>query len=106
MIRHARTAANACRAPSIPNRGQPQAHHTRRARLLWELIWKTLWLSIVALPAWRAGQMDQNMVENVFACLLVVVIPIVMPWGYLVENYWKRPGDRWRGAADSPATRA
>ncbi|MBP1203124.1 hypothetical protein JOD97_001138 [Duganella sp. 1411] len=74
--------------------------------LLWELIWKTLWLSIVALPAWRAGQMDQTMVENVFACLLVVVIPIVMPWGYLIENYWKRPGDRWRGAADSPATRA
>lgn len=65
--------------------------------LLWELLWKTLWLAIVALPAWRAGHMDQAMMENVFACLLVVMIPIAMPWGYFVDHYVKRPGDRWRG---------
>jgi len=68
--------------------------------LLWELVWKTLWLAIVALPAWRAGQMDQAMTENVFACLLVVMIPIAMPWRHLVDNYVKRPGDRWRDAVD------
>ena len=68
--------------------------------LLWELVWKTLWLAIVALPAWRAGPMDQAMMENVFACLLVVMIPIAMPWRYLVDNYLRRPGDRWRDAVD------
>jgi hypothetical protein len=67
--------------------------------LLWELVWKTLWLVVVALPAWRAGQLDQAMMENVFACLLVVMVPIAMPWGYFVSNYLRRPGDRWRGAA-------
>jgi hypothetical protein len=40
------------------------------------------------------------MMENVFACLLVVMIPVVMPWRYLVDNYLKRPGDRWRGPAE------
>lgn len=69
--------------------------------LLWELVWKALWLGIVALPAWRAGQMDQPMMENAAACLLVVMIPIAMPWGYFVEHYLRRPGDRWRGASTS-----
>jgi hypothetical protein len=68
--------------------------------LLWELVWKTLWLAIVALPAWRAGPMGQAMMENVFACLLVVMIPIAMPWRYVVDNYLRRPGDRWRDAVD------
>jgi hypothetical protein len=64
--------------------------------LLWELVWKTLWLVVVALPLWRADQLDQTMMENVFACLLVVMVPLAMPWGYFVDHYLKRPGDRWR----------
>lgn len=64
--------------------------------LLWELTWKTLWLLIVALPAWRAGPLDQAMLENLFAVGLVIIIPIAMPWGYVVEKYFKQPGDRWR----------
>ena len=64
--------------------------------LLWELTWKTLWLLSVALPAWRAGPLDQAMLENLFAVGLVIIIPIAMPWGYVVEKYFKQPGDRWR----------
>jgi len=67
--------------------------------LLWELTWKSLWLIVVALPAWRAGPLDQPMLENLFAVGLVVIIPIAMPWGYLVEKYLKQPGDRWSRSA-------
>ncbi|USX29419.1 hypothetical protein NHH73_14480 [Oxalobacteraceae bacterium OTU3CINTB1] len=63
--------------------------------LLWELTWKTIWLLVVALPAWRAGPLDQSMLENLFAVGLVVIIPIAMPWGYVAARYWKQPGDRW-----------
>jgi hypothetical protein len=63
--------------------------------LLWELAWKTIWLLVVALPAWRAGPLDQAMLENLFAVGIVVIIPIAMPWAYLVEKYLKQPGDRW-----------
>jgi hypothetical protein len=63
--------------------------------LLWELTWKTIWLLVVALPAWRAGPLDQAMLENLFAVGIVVIIPIAMPWAYLVEKYLKQPGDRW-----------
>ncbi|NGZ84979.1 hypothetical protein [Duganella aceris] len=63
--------------------------------LLWELTWKTIWLLVVALPAWRAGPLDQAMMENLFAVGIVVIIPIAMPWGYLIEKYLKQPSDRW-----------
>jgi len=63
--------------------------------LLWELSWKVLWFVVVALPAWRAGPLDQAMMEDIFAISVVIVIPIAMPWGYLIEKYLKQPGDRW-----------
>ena len=63
--------------------------------LLWELTWKSIWLLIVALPAWRAGPLDQAMLENLFAVGLVVIIPIAMPWGYVAEKYLRQSGDRW-----------
>ena len=67
--------------------------------LLWELLWKTLWLIVVALPAIQSGPLSQAMMENLFAVGLVVLIPIVMPWRFLIDNYLKRPADRWSAAA-------
>jgi hypothetical protein len=69
--------------------------------LLWELIWKTLWLIVVALPAWQAGPLDQAMLENVFAVCVAVIIPIAMPWGYVYDKYLKQQGDRWRALASN-----
>jgi hypothetical protein len=69
--------------------------------LLWELTWKTIWLIAVALPAWLAGPLDAAMMENLFAVGVVVIIPIAMPWGYVVNKYLKQPGDRWRGLASN-----
>ncbi|HEY5095669.1 MAG TPA: hypothetical protein VII69_11170 [Candidatus Eremiobacteraceae bacterium] len=64
--------------------------------LFWELIWKTLWLGIVALPQWLAGHIDESIVPNLYACSLVVLVYIAMPWTYVYARYLKAPGDRWR----------
>jgi hypothetical protein len=67
--------------------------------LLFELIWKSIWLISVALPLWAAGKMDARTLSTVFDCLLgIVLLPIVIPWGYVVLNYVKQRGDRWRSA--------
>lgn len=66
--------------------------------LLWELAWKALWLLTIALPQWRAGTMDEDMAATAFACLVGVVVPLALPWRYLVERYVRAPGDRWRKA--------
>lgn len=62
--------------------------------LLWELVWKTLWLLVVALPALRAGPLSPAMAENLFAVGLVVLIPLAMPWRYLADTYFRRPAER------------
>jgi hypothetical protein len=64
--------------------------------LFWELAWKTIWLIRVALPAWRAQQMDQATADNVFACSLAVIVVIAIPWGYVFRHYVRNAGDPWR----------
>ncbi len=67
--------------------------------LLFETLWKLIWLSVVALPAVAAGDVDEAMSEVIFSCSLVVVILAVVPWGYVWQGYVVAKGDRWRGAA-------
>jgi len=64
--------------------------------LFWELIWKTLWLGIVALPQWLAGHIDPSIVPNIFACSFVVLVYIAIPWRYVFAHYVLARGDRWR----------
>lgn len=64
--------------------------------LLFELLWKAIWLVAIALPLWRAHQLDADTMETVKACLMgVVLVPIVIPWPYVLTNYVKKPEDRW-----------
>jgi hypothetical protein len=64
--------------------------------LLWEVMWKTLWLAIVPLPQWLAGHVDESIKPAIFAVALVVVVYIAIPWPYVFAHYVKAPGDRWR----------
>ncbi|HYE52855.1 MAG TPA: hypothetical protein VEB20_24880 [Azospirillaceae bacterium] len=66
--------------------------------LLFELVWKSIWLSLVAAPLWLAGQMDERTMGTVTDCLVTVVILPAIPWGYVVATYVKAPGAPWRGA--------
>lgn len=64
--------------------------------LMFEMIWKGLWLALVGLPAWQAGNMSAGTAETLLACGMGVIFPIVIPWGYVWERFVKSPGDRWR----------
>src|SRR3954454_17963802 len=63
--------------------------------LLFESLWKLIWLSVVALPAALAGEVDQAMSQIVFNCSFDVVILAVIPWRYVWQRYVMAPGDRW-----------
>ncbi len=61
--------------------------------LLFELLWKVIWV-LSALPLWRAGTLDTYGQETFFACMVgVVLVPIVVPWGYVYRQYFRAPGD-------------
>jgi hypothetical protein len=64
--------------------------------LLWEFVWKMLWLLAVGLPAWRSGTMSEAMQANAFACAFALLIPLVLPWRYLAAHYLRKAGDPWR----------
>ena len=64
--------------------------------LLFELAWKMIWLSTVALPLWSANRMDADTLESVPSILTGLVLLIVIPWRHVVARYVRAPGDRWR----------
>jgi hypothetical protein len=64
--------------------------------LLWELLWKTIWFFIVALPLWSSGQMDDATSMVAYECLIVVIFPFIIPWRYVFTHYLKNRGERWR----------
>jgi hypothetical protein len=67
--------------------------------LLFEVAWKLIWLSVVALPAVAAGNVDQAMSEVIFSCSFVVIIVAVVPWRHVRQRYVTAEGDPWRGPA-------
>jgi hypothetical protein len=64
--------------------------------LLFESVWKLIWLAVVALPLWTGGGMDEATQEVTMACLWVVIILAVIPWRFVVTQYATVRGDRWR----------
>ena len=67
--------------------------------LLWEMAWKSLWLLLVALPAWQSGTMDDTIMTTAVECAVGIIIPIAIPWGYVFDQYIRKRGDRWGAAA-------
>ncbi len=64
--------------------------------LLFECLWKVIWLSVVALPAVAAGETDEATGGVLVSCLLVAPILAVVPWRYAWQRYVRDKGDRWR----------
>ena len=61
--------------------------------LLLQMLYKSIWVIGVALPLWytfRSIELTRIMGMG------AVVDLIVIPWPYVIANYVKKPGDRWR----------
>src|SRR5919202_5562691 len=63
--------------------------------LLFESLWKLIWLGVAAPPAATAGSVDTAMAKVLLNCSFVVVILAVVPWGYVWRHYVVAKGDRW-----------
>ena len=65
--------------------------------LLFELAWKTIWLIAFGLPQWSSGHLPPTFAEDFKAIAAgVILMPIVIPWGYVYRHYVKEPANRWR----------
>ena len=65
--------------------------------LLFELVWKAIWLLAFALPLWRHGALDANTTQNAFECLAgVVLVLVTVPWDHVFRHYVQGAGEPWR----------
>jgi hypothetical protein len=65
--------------------------------LLFEFCWKTIWLLAFGLPQWSAGRLPPTWPEDFKAIAAgVILMPIIIPWGYVYRHYVKQPSERWR----------
>lgn len=70
--------------------------------ILFELIWKTVWVAAFGLPLWLRGALDPSTAATLRACLMgVVILPPVIPWGYVARHYFGAGADRRRGGGPS-----
>lgn len=62
--------------------------------LLWELIWKCMWLVAVVVPLWLAGRLDEQTIAVAVTVVPVLAFPFVMPWRYMWDRYVRRDAGR------------
>jgi hypothetical protein len=65
--------------------------------LLFETVWKAIWLIVIAYPLWSAHKIDAGTAETIKACVMgMIIFPLVIPWPYVYANYVRKPGERWK----------
>jgi hypothetical protein len=65
--------------------------------LMFEFAWKSIWMVAYGLPQWSTGQLPLSFAEDSFNIGFgVILMPLVIPWGYVYRHYVKRSGARWR----------
>ena len=77
--------------------------------LFFEFVWKSICVLAFGLPLSLSGGLDPNVsfggTETLIACVVgVVLVPLVTPWGYVLEHYLKAPGARWGKRVTAPAS--
>ncbi|WP_112238460.1 hypothetical protein [Kribbella monticola] len=63
--------------------------------LLFEVIWKVIWVATVAIPHLVAGDLNPEAHAVLINCLFVVVVVAVIPWRYTWTRFVRAPGDPW-----------
>jgi hypothetical protein len=65
--------------------------------LMFEFAWKFIWMLAYGLPQWYASQLPATFAEDSFNIGVgVILMPLVIPWGYVYRHYVKQSGARWR----------
>jgi hypothetical protein len=64
--------------------------------LLFELVWKAIYLVAFAMPLWSAHQINAAAAEDIKAVLMVVIFLPLIPWRYVFAHYVLKRGDRWK----------
>jgi hypothetical protein len=66
--------------------------------LIFEFVWKTIWLLAFGLPQWNSGVGSPRLSQDMMG---IAIVPLslcllLMPWGHVWRRYVRQPAERWR----------
>ena len=65
--------------------------------LVFEVAWKTIWIALIAYPAWADGRLTADIEGLFWECSAVCAMYLAMPWRYIWNQYATSRGDPWLG---------
>ena len=63
--------------------------------LMFEVLWKVLWLGVVAVPHLVANDLNASTETLLHSILFVVPIIAVTPWDFVYHRFVAGRGERW-----------
>ena len=63
--------------------------------LMFEVLWKVLWLGLVAVPLLIANDLNGPTESLLFSILFVIPIIALTPWDYVWKRFVTTHGERW-----------
>lgn len=64
--------------------------------MLYELVWKTVWIMAIALPAWLNNRMTTDISDLFYDCIGVIIVYVAVPWRYVFARFIAQPAEPWR----------
>ena len=62
--------------------------------LMFELVWKAIWMVAYGLPQWSTGKQPPTFAEDFFSIGTGAILLVVIPWGYVWRHWIKAPSER------------
>lgn len=65
--------------------------------LLFELVWKSIWVLAFGLPLWLSAGFDAGTRQSWNDCLVsIAIFLVVIPWPYVLAKYVRQQAEPWR----------
>ncbi len=68
--------------------------------LVFEISWKLIWVSAVALPKWLDGSLDEGTLSILFNCAVALPFVFVVPWRYVAASSLSK-AEPFRGSSST-----
>jgi hypothetical protein len=65
--------------------------------MLYEIAWKTIWITLIAGRAWMAGKWSADIEGLFYDCIGIVIAYFIVPWRYVWARYFVQGMEPVRG---------
>ncbi len=64
--------------------------------MLYEILWKTVWIILIAGRAWMAGKWNADIEGLFYDCIGIIIAFFIVPWPYIWARYVVQPMEPFR----------